>query len=517
MLRAPLRRAYARFGPRYPRIATVLQFQLAHLVALGGVLLLTLYVPMSTHVIVNAIIVSQLIQVAENAWSTRVAFRLLEPADEWLAGEHTADTALTAWRALAGLPVDFVRARGVIAMVLNVVPISIYLTIELGRGIQSLPILLASTTIVLLYGVFLRFFALEAIVRPVLEDVSPDLPDGVALGAVTAPMRYRMLVALPAISIITGVVVSGLSQPHAGLKSLGVGVLIALVVAFTISLEMSVLLSRSILEPITELRKGLARVADGDLSVRIPVLGSDETGSLAGQFNEMVAGLAERERLREAFGAFVDPMLAERVIEEGTQIEGEEVEVTVLFLDIRGFTAFAEQASAPEVVAELNTFYELVVPVLAEHGAHANKFVGDGLLAVFGAPDPLPDHADRGVAAALEVAKAVRKQYRGRLEIGIGVNSGAVVAGTIGGGGHVEFTVIGDVVNTASRVEEMTRVTGDVVLITQGTLELLDLDHGGFISRTAGQLKGKTERVALWAPRAALPAKPDLRAVGDDE
>src|SRR5262245_978830 len=152
MLRAPLRRAYARFGPRYPRIATVLQFQLSHLVALGGVLLLTLYVPMPTHVIVNAIIFSQLIQIAENAWSAHVAFRLLAPADPWLEGDRSADTALTAWRALAGLPVDFVRARGLVAMVLNVVPISIYLTIELGRGISSLPILLASTTVVLLYG-----------------------------------------------------------------------------------------------------------------------------------------------------------------------------------------------------------------------------------------------------------------------------------------------------------------------------------------------------------------------------
>jgi hypothetical protein len=200
MLRAPLRRAYARFGPRYPRIATVLQFQLAHLVALGGVLLLTLYVPMPTHVIVNAIIVSQLIQIAENAWSTRVAFRLLEPADEWLAGEHTADTALTAWRALAGLPVDFVRARGVIAMVLNVVPISIYLTIELGRGIQSLPILLASTTIVPLRR--FKFFRAREDRAAGSRGCLARPADGVALGAVTAPMRYRCRRA-PAISILT--------------------------------------------------------------------------------------------------------------------------------------------------------------------------------------------------------------------------------------------------------------------------------------------------------------------------
>ena len=114
----------------------------------------------------------------------------------------------------------------------------------------------------------------------------------------------------------------------------------------------------------TTCSRGTERVAAGDFSVRVPVVGSDETGRLAGSFNQMVAGLQERARLREAFGAFVDPVLAERVLEEGTQLEGEEVEVTVVFVDIRDFTAFAERAGAREVVAELNRFYDYVVPLL---------------------------------------------------------------------------------------------------------------------------------------------------------
>ena len=109
------------------------------------------------------------------------------------------------------------------------------------------------------------------------------------------------------------------------------------------------------------------------------------------------------------------------------------------------------------------------MPIVVAHGGHANKFVGDGLLAVFGAPDALPDHADRCVR------RRARDRRRGGgdaaaagVSIGIGVNSGDVVAGTVGGGGRVEFTVIGDVVNTAARVEEATRQTGDVILITAG-------------------------------------------------
>jgi adenylate cyclase len=96
----------------------------------------------------------------------------------------------------------------------------------------------------------------------------------------------------------------------------------------------------------------------------------------AGSFNTMVSGLGERERLREAFGAFVDPGVAERVLEEGTILEGQEAEVTILFLDIRGFTAFAKRAGPREAVARLNDLYELIVPVLMEHGGHANTFIG---------------------------------------------------------------------------------------------------------------------------------------------
>jgi class 3 adenylate cyclase len=241
----------------------------------------------------------------------------------------------------------------------------------------------------------------------------------------------------------------------------------------------------------------------------VPVTGTDEVGQLAGSFNQMMLGLQERETLHEAFGAFVDPEVTDRVLAEGTLLEGEEVEVTVLFLDIRSFTAFAERSSASEVVTRLNGFFELVVPVLRRHGGHPNKFVGDGLLGVFGAPNRLPDHADRAVEAALEVVQLVRAAYGDELRIGVGVNSGPVVAGTVGGGGHVEFTVIGDAVNTAARVEEITRQTGDDILITEATRCLLEGCTVECEERPLTQLKGKTERVRLWAPVVPAAVKGD--------
>src|SRR5436853_7643406 len=153
--------------------------------------------------------------------------------------------------------------------------------------------------------------------RPVLADVSRDLPDGVDLGRPPIPLRWKLLAGLPAINVISGVLAAGLSTGgEQGIDALGLDVLVAVLVAFTISLELTLLLSRSVVEPIDHLRRATARVAGGDLGARVAVVSNDETGALAVSFNQMVAGLQEREKLREAFGTYVDPGLADRVLAE---------------------------------------------------------------------------------------------------------------------------------------------------------------------------------------------------------
>ena len=163
------------------------------------------------------------------------------------------------------------------------------------------------------------------------------------------------------------------------------------------------------------------------------------------------------------------------------------------------------------------------MPVLVRHGGHANKFVGDGLLGVFGAPERLPDHADRAVAAAIEIARLVDDAYGDELRIGIGVNSGPVLAGTIGGGGRLEFTVIGDAVNTASRVEQVTRETGDTVLITEATLLPAPAGPGGFWSAPRSSCAASASRSGCspppsWRPprEAAAPAADTLAAMSTE-
>jgi adenylate cyclase len=294
------------------------------------------------------------------------------------------------------------------------------------------------------------------------------------------------------------VVVSGLSTDGQGsLEEFGIDVAAAVLVAFTVSFELTILVTKSVLRPVRDLLEATRKVKEGDLSARVPVTSGDEMGALAGSFNEMVAGLAEREALREAFGSYVDPGVAERILEEGELLEGDELEVTVAFIDIHDFTAYAERASAEETVAYLNDFFGLVVPILVEHGGHANKFVGDGVLGVFGAPRRLEDHADRALESAREIAHAVDRAYRGEVQIGIGINSGPVIAGTVGGGGRLDFTVIGDPVNVASRVESLTSETGDVILLTETTRCLLTHCEVELEPRGKVPLRGKSEPVPI--------------------
>ena len=161
----------------------------------------------------------------------------------------------------------------------------------------------------------------------------------------------------------------------------------------------------------------------------------DDLGALAASFNRMQAGLAERQRLQAAFGTYVDPALAARLIEQGNDVfTGERREVTVMFVDIRDFTPFAEANTAEDIVARLNALFEIVVPAVVDAGGHVNKFLGDGALAVFGAPNDLADHADAAVSAAVLIQRLVAQRFGGELRIGIGINTGLVIAGTIGGG-----------------------------------------------------------------------------------
>lgn len=253
------------------------------------------------------------------------------------------------------------------------------------------------------------------------------------------------------------------------------------------------------LRPLRDLAEGTERVAAGDYSQRLPVVQDDDLGALAASFNRMQAGLAERQRLQAAFGTYVDPALAARLLEQTDGVfTGERREVTVMFVDVRDFTPFAEANTAEDTVSRLNALFEIVVPAVVDAGGHVNKFLGDGALAVFGAPNDLAQHADAAVRAAVLIQRLVDERFEGALRIGIGINTGVVISGTIGGGGKLEFTLIGDAVNVAARVEQLTKTTGDTILLTQQTVDALAARPSGLADRGRYELKGKSAAVQVY-------------------
>ncbi len=296
-----------------------------------------------------------------------------------------------------------------------------------------------------------------------VEDVARELPEEVEPDCARVSLKVRLLLGLPILNIITGVIAAGLSgDGHEGVAALGLDVLVAVAVAFTLAFELTLLLTRSIVGPLRDLQAATERVAAGDLGVRVPVTSTHEAGRLAQAFNRMVAGLQERATLHEAFGAYVDPDVTERVLAEGAALEAEEVEVSVMFVDIRGFTARGRVRRRARDGAGAQRLLRL-----RRAGRHAPRR----------AREQVRRRRDAGRLRRAGAARRPRRP-RGRRRrsrssrrcasasatssgSASGVNSGRVVAGTVGGGGRMEFTVIGDTVNTACRVEAATRETGD--------------------------------------------------------
>jgi class 3 adenylate cyclase len=499
----PPRVLYRRTGMRY------LDACAAGVVANGvavsgfGVVALALYVDLTAGELALFAACSAVGFAVEGVLAAVYLLRAAEPVQAWLAGERTEDAVRQAWSAAAALPLVLLRRPSLYATgAVGAAAADLLLAALLELPAYEAALVFPASYLLYLSSTVLRYVALELGMRPLLEDIGERLPGASPPDFARVSLHRRLLATVPMVTWGTALIVAGLlTDDTLDLDTIGLASIVAVGVTAAVSTWLSFVLADAVSAPIVDLRDATRQVGGGDLAVHVPVVSTDETGELAAAFNAMVAGLGERERLREAFGAFVDPALTERVLAEGTDLQGEEIEASVLFLDVRGFTEFAEQAAAREVVACLNELYEAVVPVIQRHGGHANKFVGDGLLAVFGAPERHADHAARAVAAASDIAQLVREGRGGELRVGLGVNSGRVVAGTIGGGGRRDFTVIGAPVNTAARVEAATRLTGDDILITETTLRALGPRADHFEERPSVPLKGTSGTVRLYAPR----------------
>lgn len=235
----------------------------------------------------------------------------------------------------------------------------------------------------------------------------------------------------------------------------------------------SILMSRLVVTPVEEMRRAADRVGKGDLTVTMNPLRADEFGLLADEFNAMVAGLREKDRIASTFGRHVGHEIAEQLLRNEEELQGVERIVSVLFADIRGFTTRCESLAPVEAVRMLNLYHEHMTRIIEEHGGIVNQLIGDGIMALFGSTGRSPAHATQAITAGRamlggldDLNARLKEQGFEPVKIGVGVNTGTAVVGTIGSPRRMEYTAIGDTVNTASRIESLTKELGHSLLVS---------------------------------------------------
>ena len=293
----------------------------------------------------------------------------------------------------------------------------------------------------------------------------PQLPGVAARALLSWTLGSGVL--LLAIALLAA---ADLGKPRVSTTRLAISELVLAVIGIVVGFVLVGGLARSLAERTEALRRAAGAVGRGELDAEVSVDDGGELGLLQADFNRMVAGLRERERLRDLFGRQVGEDVVRHALERGVELGGEARDAAVLFIDLQGSTAIAERRDPAEVVALLNSFFAIVVEVVAAHSGWVNKFEGDAALCVFGAPLADAACATHALAAARELSARLRLEIPD-LSAGIGVSAGRVVAGNIGAAQRFEYTVIGDPVNEAARLCDLAKGRAERVLASAAALE----------------------------------------------
>jgi adenylate cyclase len=348
----------------------------------------------------------------------------------------------------------------------------------------------------------LCYLLAERIGRPVMALALAEHPPrrpvipGVATRMVLAWSCGTAVAVLGAALVAGEFLAAGTTSP----RRMAVTVLFLCVAALLVGLATALFAARSLADPLDSIRLALAKVEAGSTEVEVPVYDGNEVGLLQAGFNSMVAGLRERERIRDLFGRHVGEDVARQALARGIRLGGETHEAAVLYVDLVGSTTLAATEEPTVVVATLNRFFAIVIEVVAHHGGWVNKFEGDAALCVFGVPTEHPDPAAAGLAAGRELSARLQKELPA-LAAGIGLSAGQVVAGNIGGADRYEYTVIGDPVNEAARLADLAKADPQRVLAAEAIVARARTSEAGqWRLREAVTLRGRPTPTRIAAP-----------------
>ena len=433
--------------------------------------------------------------------ATTLGIRSGEPIRRWLTEDREPtdeEREFTLRYALYSLRIPAIGwAGGALVVAAVNLPEDVALALAAGLTVT----LGGVTTVAVAYLLCER--VMRQTVARALEGAPPrdyDLP-GVATRAV---LMWAVATGIP----LFGIMVVGIARLVGGDVTgteLAVTAVVLGLAGALIGLATTTAVARSVADPLASLRSAMAGVERGDLGVEAPVTDASEVGFLQAGFNRMVEGLREREHLSDLFGRHVGEDVARQALERGVELGGEEREAAVLFVDIVGSTGFAADRPPSEVVKMLNDFFRIVVEAVRSHGGWVNKFEGDAALCVFGAPLPQDDAAGCALRAAREIQRRLADELP-RIEAGIGVSAGRVVAGNVGAEDRFEYTVIGDPVNEAARLTELAKTRPGRLLASEAIVSRAQPEEADrWQLEEAVTLRGRGEptRLALPADVAA--------------
>ncbi|EGD54459.1 adenylate/guanylate cyclase domain-containing protein [Gordonia neofelifaecis] len=303
------------------------------------------------------------------------------------------------------------------------------------------------------------------------------------------------------------VVLLAVTNQRMSVTSLFVSVTVLVAVAIAVGLLAMFLFAWDVTGPIRNVQAGMAKVRRGDVAadVDLVVYDGSELGELQFGFNSMVAGLREQERMRDIFGRHVGRDVAAAALRADPELGGAERTVAVIFVDVIGSTTLATERTPTEVVAVLNRFFQVIVEEVEAHRGLVNKFEGDAVLAIFGAPLELDDAAGSALAASRVIADRLGSEVP-ELRAGIGVSYGNVVAGNVGAIQRFEFTVIGDPVNESARLSEAAKEAPELPFASERAVAAAGADEARRWSpRTAVVLRGRSAETRIYTPAPAEP------------